>query len=114
MKVKVIRRQKLTECINAECIHSIIPVRGHFGQVSLAIALKSPERIGMYDSRLNSPEYSGMGGGVYFIPLDNFTYHPCMHAAIPVELYNHITILEKEWENGMRFIRAKINKPVTF
>lgn len=113
MKAKVIRKQKLTECINPECIHSIIPI-SHYSRMSLAIALKSPERVGRYYNRLNLPKYGENGGGVYFIPLDNFTYHPCEYAAIPVELYNHITILEKEWENGERFIKARINKPVTF
>ena len=105
MKIKVIRKQKLTECVNPEYIHSIVPVSGYYG-VSLAITMKSHHRASI-DARCYNRE-------AYFISLDRFTYHPCMYAAIPTDLYDAIELIEKENEEGYRFIRARITKPVTF
>jgi hypothetical protein len=115
MKVKVISKRKLTECINPVHIHSIIPVKDVFGGTSLAIALKSFEGYDIYGNSIDAPLYGDRnGGGVYFFPLDKFTYHPCTYAAIPEWLYGHILIIKKEWENGQTFVKARITKPVKF
>lgn len=94
METKILKKYKLIDTINPESIHSIIPVKDCYGGISLAIALK--------------------GGGVQFISLDHFTYHPYMWAAIPQDLYSSIIVMEKSNENSDRFLKCRITKPVKF
>lgn len=106
MKYKTLRTQRLTECVNPDMIHSIVCVNSHWGD-SLAIAIKG---------RANSM-FRGYGEGhgyVYFVPLSCYTYHCPKYAAIPVELYPAIKLIEMEDEEGHCFLKAKITKPVVW
>ena len=107
MKYKTLKTVSLEKCINLDMIHSIVCVRSDYG-LSLAIAIKG-------NASNLFRRYGGKNhGGVYFISLSCYTYLCPSYAAIPVELYPAIKLVEMEDENNNRFIKAKITKPVVW
>lgn len=110
MKVKVIKKIRLTDMVKPENIHSVVEIESHYGGKSLAIALKSG---GMFLSR-----YGESSGGVYFVKLDKFTYNIPYYIALDPSQYKDITLYLKELtledESKHRFIHARITKQVKF
>lgn len=118
MKYRIIRKQKLTECISVSRIVSVIEIRGYYG-CSLAIGVKdaNPTFCPRYGGNSNDTSVVN----TIFISLDKYSYHAPSYVAIPREQYKNIVIMKKqalfdseESDIAREFIKATIVKKVVW
>lgn len=117
MKVQVIRKVRLTDIIRPEQIQSVVErLDLTYNGNALAVALRCNEKN--IDSHYLGKAYqSNKGkGGVYFIKLDNFTYHIPSYLALDFSQYKDVVLYEKEMidDEGHKitYIRATITTKV--
>lgn len=106
MKCTTLKSVKLTDVLNPECINSIVCIRRHYSY-SLAITLKSSAFCWK-----DYPILKEYNGRVIFISLSPYTYHLPYYMALPKELYSAVRLKEMENDEGTRFLKASITKPV--